>query len=149
MDSDASANPAEMDDAEDQTRAFEALTACARAIAATGKSRQPRVAKTSTVIALELLRHYNASFSASACPYGHFVWTACGALSELLSSEIDFDSGKATTRRARRTLYPSAHQNTKAITSLCLQRPTRLLLCVHNHHSARLFVHCCCEAPAC
>ena len=81
--------------AQDPGHAFEAFEAVARSITSTGSSSNPLVVRTSTGIVVQLLAHYLQAFEdASTCPYDSFVWTACGALTTLLTSaEIDFDEG--------------------------------------------------------
>lgn len=80
-------------DARDLGQAFDAYEAIAKSIGATSFSTNPDVVRTSTHVILKLLSHHVTAFQdAHTCPYDSFVWTACGALTNLLTTaEIDFD----------------------------------------------------------
>ena len=99
----------------DQGRAYQAYEAVAKAISATTSSTDPSVVKTSTHILLRLLSDYlaNETFAPQQGGplYDSFVWTACGALTNLLTTaEYDFDErregkGSEILARARPCLY--------------------------------------------
>lgn len=82
--------------ARDLGQTFEAYEAVARSIGTTGTSSDPLVVRTSTQVILRLLAHHAVAFEdVCTCPYDSFVWTACGALTTLLTSaEMDFDDGE-------------------------------------------------------